>query len=153
LFAAGFAMQRRFRAILPTTGRSMTKARKHIDAYLEGWRLGDANMSLGATTPEFFYDDPNTGRIPRKDFLQFFEDFRSTVVDGRQAASGGPFLTYTDVVISEASVPPQGMVLVAGNRHRFSGLGPCLLRRRRRDLGKDCLFLEIAVSSRRRRTV
>jgi len=107
LFAAGFAMQRRFRAILPTTGRSMTKARKHIDAYLEGWRLGDANMSLGATTPEFFYDDPNTGRIPRKDFLQFFEDFRSTVVDGRQAASGGPFLTYTDVVISEASVPPK----------------------------------------------
>jgi len=83
----------------------MTKARNHIDAYLEGWRLGDGNMSLNATTPEFFYDDPNTGRIPRTDFLQFFEDFRSTVRDGKDEISGEPFLTYTDVVVSEGSGP------------------------------------------------
>jgi hypothetical protein len=83
----------------------MTKARHHIDTYLEGWRLGDGNMSLGATAPEFFYDDPNTGRISRKDFLRFFEDFRSAVDDGKGSASGEPFLTYTDVVITENSVP------------------------------------------------
>lgn len=83
----------------------MTRSRTLIDSYLEGWRLGDANMSLDATTPEFFYDDPNTGRIARKDFLQFFEDFRTTVRDGGEVASGEPFLTYTDVVVSEESVP------------------------------------------------
>lgn len=73
-----------------------------LETYLEGWRLGEGNVSLTATAPGFFYDDPNTGRILRSGFVGFVEDFKSWVADMNAGQIGTPFLTYSDVVISDA---------------------------------------------------
>ncbi|WP_120633621.1 hypothetical protein [Ruegeria sp. EL01] len=77
--------------------------REWLDTYLEGWRTGNPAQSLAATTADFFYDDPDTGRIKRSDFVQFFEDFMAA---GAEMAGGrvpSPFLTYSDVTIVEGS--------------------------------------------------
>ena len=55
--------------------------RQHIDTYLKGWELGDGALSLSVTADSFCYDDPNTGRIPRDEFVQFVEDFKSAAVE------------------------------------------------------------------------
>ena len=76
----------------------------HIETYLEGWRTGNPNLSLSATAPDFYYDDPNTGRIPREGFIEFMEAFKS---DGAKLCGGKPptpYLTYTDTVIEEGEI-------------------------------------------------
>ena len=79
--------------------------RNHIETYLKGWELGDGELSLGVTAPGFCYDDPNTGRIPRAEFVQFVEDFKSAAVDMGGAVDARPFLQYTDVVIKDDELP------------------------------------------------
>lgn len=79
--------------------------RQHIDTYLKGWELGDGALSLSVTAESFYYDDPNTGRIPRHQFVQFVEDFKSATVDMGGALNARPFLEYSDVVISDQRLP------------------------------------------------
>ena len=79
--------------------------RQHIETYLRGWELGDGVLSLGVTAPTFCYDDPNTGRIPRDEFVQFVEDFKSAAVDMGGAVDANPFLQYSDVVIKDDELP------------------------------------------------
>ena len=79
--------------------------RQHIDTYLKGWELGDGALSLSVTAPTFCYDDPNTGRIPRDEFVQFVEDFKSAAIDMGGAVDANPFLQYTDVVIKDDELP------------------------------------------------
>ena len=76
-----------------------------IDTYLKGWELGDGALSLGVTAPGFCYDDPNTGLIPRDEFVQFVEDFKSAAVEMGGALNANPFLQYTDVVIKDDELP------------------------------------------------
>ncbi|WP_170763071.1 hypothetical protein [Ruegeria lacuscaerulensis] len=78
-------------------------AQQWLDTYLEGWRTGDAEKSLSATVPDFFYDDPATGRICRDKFVQFVEDFKAA---GAELAGGqvpSPFLQYSDITVSAAN--------------------------------------------------
>lgn len=79
--------------------------REAIDTYLKGWELGDGHLSLSATAPEFCYDDPNTGRIPREDFVEFVEDFKRAAVAMGGAVGANPFLLYSDVVIDDNQSP------------------------------------------------
>ena len=79
--------------------------RQYIDTYLKGWELGDGALSLSVTTKDFCYDDPNTGRIPRHQFVQFVEDFKSAAVEMGGAENASPFLQYTDVVIKDDILP------------------------------------------------
>ena len=79
--------------------------RQYIETYLRGWELGDGELSLGVTAPTFCYDDPNTGRIPRDEFVQFVEDFKSAAVDMGGAVDANPFLQYSDVVIKDDELP------------------------------------------------
>jgi hypothetical protein len=79
--------------------------RNHIDTYLKGWELGDAALSLSVTAENFCYDDPNTGRIPRHEFVQFVEDFKSAAIEMGGAVNASPFLQYTDVVIQDDMLP------------------------------------------------
>ena len=76
-----------------------------IDTYLKGWELGDGALSLSVTADSFCYDDPNTGRISRHEFIQFVEDFKSAAVDMGGALNANPFLQYTDVVIKDDELP------------------------------------------------
>lgn len=79
--------------------------RRHIETYLKGWELGDGEMSLGATANEFCYDDPNSGRIARSEFVRFVEDFRRAAEDMGGEINAVPFLQYSDVVIKDDVSP------------------------------------------------
>ena len=79
--------------------------RQHIETYLKGWELGDGALSLSVTADSFCYDDPNTGRIPREEFVQFVEDFKSAAIDMGGALDANPFLQYSDVVIKDDALP------------------------------------------------
>ena len=74
---------------------------KIIETYLKGWELGDGKLSLSVTTEDFYYDDPNTGRIPRDEFVEFVNDFKRTAVEMGGDKDANPFLQYTDLVIKD----------------------------------------------------
>ena len=76
-----------------------------IETYLKGWELGDGALSLSVTADGFCYDDPNTGRIPRHEFVEFVEDFKRAAVDMGGAENANPFLQYSDVVIKDDELP------------------------------------------------
>ena len=79
--------------------------RQIIDTYLKGWELGDGALSLTVTAAEFHYDDPDTGRIVRADFVGFVEDFKSAAVEMGGEVNATPFLHYSDVVIKDDELP------------------------------------------------
>ena len=79
--------------------------RQIIETYLKGWELGDGALSLSATADSFCYDDPNTGRIPRNEFVAFVEDFKRAAIEMGAAENANPFLRYSDVVIKEDELP------------------------------------------------
>jgi hypothetical protein len=70
-----------------------------IETYLRGWELGDGMLSLGVTAPDFYYDDPNTGRISREGFVDFVKDFKRAAVEMGASPGAQPFLCYRDTVI------------------------------------------------------
>lgn len=76
-----------------------------IDTYLEGWKIGDGELSLGVTADSFHYDDPNTGRIQRQDFVTFVEDFKKAAVEMGAEENASPFLQYSDIVIEDDTLP------------------------------------------------
>ncbi len=80
-------------------------ARQKLEIYLEGWRLGDGNKCLEGAVENFFYEDPNTGRIERQDFVAFVEDFKDAAANMNQGKTSDPFLTYSDIVIDESTTP------------------------------------------------
>ena len=77
--------------------------REWLDTYLEGWRTGDADKSLQATAPGFFYDDPDTGRIDRDGFVQFFCDFQTAGAAMAGGAASVPFLEYSDLTVTDTN--------------------------------------------------
>jgi len=79
--------------------------RQHIETYLKGWELGDGALSLSVTAQSFCYDDPNTGRIERDEFVQFVEDFKRAAVEMGGEKDATPFLQYSDVVIDDSALP------------------------------------------------
>ena len=79
--------------------------RQHIETYLKGWELGDGALSLSATVEGFYYDDPNTGRIPRAEFVEFVKDFKRAAINMGGAENANPFLQYSDVVIKDNRSP------------------------------------------------
>ena len=71
-----------------------------IDTYLRGWELGDGALSLTATATDFFYEDPNTGRIDREEFVAFVETFKADAAALLGGELPSPFLEYRDVVVN-----------------------------------------------------
>lgn len=53
----------------------------------------------------FYYDDPNTVRIPRSGLVQFVEDFKADAAALNDGNIGDPFLTYLDIVVDEGTTP------------------------------------------------
>jgi hypothetical protein len=76
-----------------------------IKTYLKGWELGDGELSLSVTADDFYYDDPNTGRIYRDQFVEFVNDFKRAAVAMGGDENANPFLQYTDIVINEDTSP------------------------------------------------
>lgn len=76
-----------------------------IKTYLKGWEFGDGELSLSVTADNFYYDDPNSGRIARKDFVGFVNDFKRAAVEMGAEENAKPFLDYSDTVIKDDSLP------------------------------------------------
>ncbi|WP_420587317.1 hypothetical protein [Ruegeria sp.] len=74
-----------------------------MDSYLDGWRTGDAEKSLQATSEIFFYDDPATGRVTRENFIGFVEDFKAAGAELSGGRVPSPFLQYSDLSICEGT--------------------------------------------------
>ena len=76
-----------------------------IETYLQGWKLGDGELSMSATAEGFYYDDPNTGRIQREGFVDFVNDFKKAAVEMGGEENADPFLSYCDTVIQDDELP------------------------------------------------
>ena len=76
-----------------------------IETYLQGWMVGDGELSLSATAEGFYYDDPNTGRIQREDFVEFVNDFKKAAEEMGAEKNANPFLNYCDTVIKVDELP------------------------------------------------
>lgn len=76
-----------------------------ISTYLKGWELGDGEMSLSVTADSFSYDDPNTGTIPKSEFVEFVNAFKADAVEMGAKENAKPFLEYTDVVVDKSGSP------------------------------------------------
>ena len=76
------------------------QGRELFDKYLEGWRTGDGALSLSMTAPGFYYDDPDTGRVRREEFLQFVEDFKTAGAGMAGGQVPTPFLQYSDLTLT-----------------------------------------------------
>ena len=76
-----------------------------IETYLKGWELGDGELSLSVTAEDFYYDDPNTGRIQRHQFVEFVNDFKRAAVEMGGDKNANPFLEYRDIVIKDEVLP------------------------------------------------
>jgi hypothetical protein len=73
----------------------------NIKNYLKGWELGDGELSLSVTSKDFTYDDPDTGTIFRKDFVDFVNDFKRLAIEMGAKENAKPFLIYSDQVIQQ----------------------------------------------------
>ena len=82
-----------------------SKVRGLVNVYLEGWRLGDPVRSLEACGANFYYDDPNTGRIARPNFQAFVEDFKAYGASLNGGVVPEPFLEYSETVIDASTTP------------------------------------------------
>ncbi|MDH3759356.1 MAG: hypothetical protein OEU50_00150 [Gammaproteobacteria bacterium] len=76
-----------------------------IETYLKGWQLSDGNLSLSVTADSFHYDDPNSGRISRDEFVAFVDEFKRAAVSMGGEIDANPFLQYSDVVIKDDELP------------------------------------------------
>ena len=76
-----------------------------IETYLKGWELADGELSLSATADSFYYDDPNSGRIPREEFVKFVNDFKLAAVEMGADEDAHPFLHYSDIVVKDDELP------------------------------------------------
>jgi hypothetical protein len=75
--------------------------RSHLNAFLEGWRKGDAGLILGAVADDFIYDDPIDGRFTKAEFAAYLEDLFG-LRDGTPGASTDEdFETITDLTVVE----------------------------------------------------
>ena len=69
-----------------------SKISQFIETYLKGWESGDGELSLSVTADYFSYDDPNTGTIPRSDFVAFVNAFKQAAVEMGAKENAKPFL-------------------------------------------------------------
>jgi hypothetical protein len=76
-----------------------------IETYLRGWELGDGVLSQSVTVDDFYYDDPQSRRIFKDEFVQFVEDFKSAAIEMGGELDANPFLQYSDVVIDKSTSP------------------------------------------------
>ena len=74
---------------------------EHLNNYLEGWRQGNGEQSKASTVPEFYYDDPNSCRISRDNFVRFVEEFKAAAAELSGGKTPQPFLDYSHQLIGD----------------------------------------------------
>ena len=57
------------------------------------------------TAADFYYDDPDTGRIQRHEFVDFVDQFKRTAAEMGDGKLAHPFLEYRDIVIKDDELP------------------------------------------------
>ena len=74
---------------------------EHLNNYLEGWKQGNGEISIESTVPDFYYDDPNSCRITRENFVQFVEEFKAAAAQLSGGTIPQPFLDYSHQLIGD----------------------------------------------------
>jgi len=74
---------------------------EHLEVYKEGWRRGDAQMILGATTEDFVYDHPRDGRITKADLGGYLERLFAEYEPLPDTDGGKLFEIHTEEVVLE----------------------------------------------------
>ena len=73
-------------------------AADYLGTYAEGWTNGDSETILSATSDSFVFDDPNAGKITKRDFAEFFAGLKEAVAAIRGGEQEGPFMELSEVV-------------------------------------------------------
>ena len=72
-----------------------------LTVYAEGWANADPGRILEATSPDFVFDDPNAGSIPRADFASYFEATKVAVEAMRTSPSSTTWMEISEVATKE----------------------------------------------------
>jgi hypothetical protein len=74
---------------------------ENLDAFLEGWKRGDAEMILRAVADDFVYDDPIDGRFTKQEFASYLQEAFSGEDGPCGATPGEAFETITYYTLPE----------------------------------------------------
>ena len=72
-----------------------------IDTYLKGWIRGDSSLLLGQTADNYFFDDPNRGKIARADFEAYVAEIKAEAIGFRGDRQFDNFEDLTEIVTKE----------------------------------------------------
>jgi hypothetical protein len=86
--------------INPTGGR-LVSIGDQIETYLNGWRTGDASVLWAQTVEDFFFDDPNRGRITRADYQAYIADIWTEAKQYRGDQQFGRFEDLSEIATGE----------------------------------------------------
>lgn len=73
-------------------------ASDHIATYAQGWTKGDPLAILKATAESYVFDDPNSGKVTKSDFVVYFNELKSKVESLRGGIVHPHFIEFTEVV-------------------------------------------------------
>jgi len=80
---------------------STVAATDQLTVYAEGWANADPDRILEAASPDYFFDDPNAGRIERADFASYFEATKEAVEAMRTSPSSTTWMEIGEVATRE----------------------------------------------------
>ncbi len=89
-----------------------------LQKYAEGWMTGNCAQILEATSPGYYFHDPEKGKITRDEFAAYFTAFAAAL------GCGEPFMDIKGVLVEEVG---QSLVATcyweAGTHTRVRGTG------------------------------
>ncbi len=99
---------------------------ERIDSYLQGWVTGDISLLVAEAADDYYFDDPNRGRILMPAFEAYVEDIKAEAEAFRGGRPWDRFEDLSDIVVKEqadgsvivwfwwaiAGTPVEGMSLV-----------------------------------------
>ena len=74
---------------------------EHIGTFLDSWRMGDAQMILGAIAGDFAYDDPIDGHFTKNELAAYLKEVFGSEEARLRAARGEGFETVPEIVTQE----------------------------------------------------
>ncbi len=78
----------------------MTTQADHLGLYAKGWTEGDVDTILQSLADEYVMDDPNSGRITKAAFADYFNGFKAQMDNLRDKSR--PFLEVSELMTQEA---------------------------------------------------
>lgn len=78
----------------------MSKA-DHLAAYAEGWTTGNSDKIISALADNFVLDDPNHGRVAKREMAAYLDGMKATVRELRGGKDEDQLLALSEVLTGE----------------------------------------------------